>query len=297
VHTELHGGDWDQVIPMGTTGCAVLRQRIDRIDGMISKLHPLFLAAALVGAAATVFIAAAAPDVAVAADIKVLAGSGVQPAMAEIIPQFEASSGHRVTFDYGTVGGMAHRVQNGESADVLIATASQIDALEKQGTVVTGSRKDLGRTGVGIFVRKGAPKPDVSSVEAFERAMLQATSIGWNDPAAGAPVSLYMIGLFEHLGIADQMRAKTTTFTERTERFAAVARGAVQIGFNQISEILSAQGVDLAGPLPAAIQHYTVFSAGIVASSGHKDAARALIEFISSPAAQAILKAKGFDAP
>jgi len=262
---------------------------------MLLKLHFAFVAA-LAGIAASAFIAAAAPDVAVAADIKVLAGSGVQPAMAEIIPQFEASSGHRVTFDYGTVGGMAQRVQNGESADVLIATASEIDALEKEGTVVTG-RRDLGKTGVGIFVRKSAPRPDISSVEAFERAMLQATSIGWNDPAAGAPVSLYMIGLFERLGIADQMRAKTTTFTERTERFAAVARGAVQIGFNQISEILSAQGVDLAGPLPAAIQHYTVFSAGIVASSGHKDAARALIEFISSPAAQAILKAKGFDAP
>jgi molybdate transport system substrate-binding protein len=201
--------------------------------------------------------------------------------MAELIPQFEVSSGHRVTFSYGTVGGMAQRIQNGEAADVLIATGSQIDALENQGKVIAGSRRDLGKTGVGIFVRKGASKPDVSSVEAFERAMLQATSIGWNDPAAGAPVSLYMIGLFEHLGIADQMRPKTTTFTERTERFEAVARGAVQIGFNQIGEIMSAPGVDFAGPLPAAIQHYTMFSAGIVASSGHQDAAGALIKFIS----------------
>jgi molybdate transport system substrate-binding protein len=264
---------------------------------MLLKRHSAFLAAALVGTAASLLIAAAAQDVAAAAEIKVLSGSGVHPVMAELVPQFEVSSGHRVSFDYGTVGGMAQRVRNGEAADVLIATGAQIDALEQQGTVVAGSRRDLGRTGVGIFVRKGAPKPDLSSVEAFERAMLQATSIGWNDPAAGAPVSLYLIGLFEHLGIADQMRPKTTTFNERTERFAAVARGAVQIGFNQISEILSAPGVDPAGSLPAAIQHYTVFSAGIVASSGHKDAAGALIKFISSPAAQTTLKAKGFDAP
>ena len=264
---------------------------------MLSKLNSAFLAAVFVRIAASAFIAAAAPDVAVAAELTVLSGSGVQPVMAELVPQFEASSGHRVSFDYGTVGGMAQRVGNGEAADLLIATGPQIDALEQQGKIIAGSRRDLGKTGVGIFVRKGASKPDVSSVEAFERAMLQATSIGWNDPAAGAPVSLYMIDLFEHMGIADQMRAKTTTFTERTERFAAVARGAVQIGFNQISEILAAPGVDFAGPLPAAVQHYTVFSAGIVAISGHKDAAAALINFISSPAAQITLKAKGFDAP
>ena len=102
-----------------------------------------------------------------AADIKVLAGSGVQPVMAELVPKFEATSGHKVTFDWGTVGGMAERVRQGEAADVVIAAGPQIEALEKAGKVVAGSRTDLAKTGVGVFVRKGAAKPDIGSVDAF----------------------------------------------------------------------------------------------------------------------------------
>jgi len=232
-----------------------------------------------------------------AADIKVLAGSGVQPVMAELVPKFEASSGHKVTFDWGTVGGMAERVRQGEAADVVIAAGPQIEALEKVGKVVAGSRTDLAKAGVGVFVRKGAVKPDIGSVDAFKRAMLAAKSIGWNDPAAGAPVSIYMLVLFERLGIAAEMKDRTVTFKQRSERFEAVARGDVEIGFNQVSEILAAPGVDLVGPLPPAIQHYTLFTAAIVASSKEQDASRALLRFVSSPDARAVMKAKGFDEP
>jgi len=243
------------------------------------------------------FLLAAASTVSGAAEIKVLSGSGVQPVMVDLIPKFEASSGHKVTFDYGTVGGMAERVQRGEAADVVIASGPQVEALEKEGKVVAGSRAGLAKTGVGVFVRKGAAKPDIGSVEAFKRTMLAAKSIGWNDPAAGAPVSIYMLDLLERLGIGAEMKPKTVAFKQRSERFEAVARGDVQIGFNQVSEILAASGVDLVGPLPESIQHYTLFSAGVVANSVQQDAARALIRFISSPEAKAAMKAKGFDAP
>jgi len=228
-----------------------------------------------------------------ASDLKVLSGSGVQPAMSEIIPRFERASGHKVIF--GTVGGMVDRVRNGEVADVIIASGPQIGELEKQSKVVAGSRADLAKTGIGIFVRKGAPKPDISSIEAFTRTMLASKSIGWNDPAAGAPVSIYMLGAFERLGIAQAMKPKTVVFKQRSERFEAVARGDVEIGFNQISEIVAAPGVDLVGPLPAPIQHYTLFSAAVVASSSKQDAAGALLRFISAPDAQAVTKAKGFE--
>jgi molybdate transport system substrate-binding protein len=218
--------------------------------------------------------------------------------MAVLIPQFEQSSGHKVVFDFnGAIGAMADRVQKGEAADVVIVSGLQIETLEKQGKVVSGSRADIAKVGVGIFVRKGAPKPDISSVDAFKRTMLAAKSIGWNDPAAGAPVSIYMIGVLEQLGIAEVMKPKTAVFKERSERFAAVARGDVEIGFNQISEIIVAPGVDLVGPLPAPIQNYTLFAGGTVATSKQQEAAKALIRFISSPAAQATWKAKGFDAP
>src|SRR3954452_10311402 len=166
--------------------------------------------------------------------------------------------------------------------------------LEKQGKVVSGSRADIAKVGVGLFVRKGAPKPDISSVEAFKRTLLAARSIGWNDPDAGAPVSIYMIGVLERLGIAAAMKPKTVAFKQRSERFEAVARGDVEIGFNQISEIIAAPGVDLLGPLPAPIQNYTLFAGGIVATSKDQDAAKALIRFISSPIAHETWKSKGF---
>jgi len=249
-------------------------------------------------AVASVFLATAAPRVALSAEIKILAGSAIETVMSELIPKFEQSSGHKVTHDFnGAIGEMANRLLKGEAADVGMVSGAQIDNLIKQGRVVAGSRTDIAKVGVGIFVRKGAPKPDISSVEAFKRTMLAAKSIGWNDPAAGAPVSIYMLGALERLGIAEQMKPKTVAFKQRSERFAAVARGDVEIGFNQISEIVVAPGVDLVGPLPAEIQNYTLFAAGLIASSKEQQAGKVFIQFVSSPAAQAVWKAKGFEAP
>ncbi len=236
--------------------------------------------------------------IASAAEIKVLAGSAVTPVMTELIAKFEQSSGRKVRFDFdGAIGAMTDRVRRGEAADVLIVSGAQIDLLAREGKVLPGSRIDLAKVGVGVFVRRGAAKPDISSLEAFRQAMKAAKSIGYNDPAAGAPVSIYLLGLFERLGIAAEMRAKTTVFQQRSERFAAVARGDVEIGFNQISEIVAAPGVDLVGPLPAPIQRYTLFASGIVASSVQQDAGRAFVRFISSPDARMIWTSKGFEVP
>lgn len=246
----------------------------------------------------TCLLTIAAAELAAAAEIKILAGSAIEPPMVELIPQFEQSAGHKVRFDFdGAIGAMAERVRKGEAANVLIVSGPQIAALENLGKIVPDSRADIAKVGVGVFVRKGAPKPDIGSVEAFKRTMLAAKSIGWNDPAAGAPVSIYMLGVLERLGIADEMKPKTIAFKQRSERFAAVARGDVEIGFNQISEIIAAPGVELVGPLPATIQNYTLFAGGLVATSTQQDAGKALLRFISSPAAQTVWKAKGFEAP
>jgi molybdate transport system substrate-binding protein len=232
------------------------------------------------------------------AEIKLLGGSAVTPVMADLVPRFEQSSGHKVIADLdGAIGTMTDRIMKGESTDVGIVSGEQIDSLVRGGRVLAGSRVDLGKVGIGVFVRKGASKPDIGSVEAFKRTMLSVKSIGYNDPAAGAPVSLYVIKLFECLGIAEEMKAKTIVFKQRSERFGAVARGDVEIGFNQISEIVAVQSVDLVGPLPEAIQRYTLFSAGIVASSKEQNASRAFLSYVSSQEARAIWKAKGFEAP
>jgi molybdate transport system substrate-binding protein len=236
--------------------------------------------------------------VAGAAEIKVLAGSAVMPVMPELITKFEQLSGHKVWFDFdGAIGAMTNRLLEGELADVAIVSGEQIELLERQGKVVAGSRTDIAKVGVGLFVRKGASRPEISSVEAFSRTMRAAKSIGYNDPAAGAPVGIYLIGLFDRMGIAAEMQAKTTIFRQRSERFEAVARGDVEIGFNQISEIVATPNVDLVGPLPAPLQHYTLFATGIVASGVEHDAGGALIRFITSPASMAIWRANGFEAP
>ncbi len=233
-----------------------------------------------------------------AAEITLLGGSAVTAVMTELIPKFEQSSGHKVLSDLdGAIGTMTDRIMNGEAADVGIVSGAQIDTLVRDGRVLAGSRVDLAKVGIGVFVRKDAPKPDIGSVEAFKRTMIAAKSIGYNDPAAGAPVSLYLIELFKRLGIAEEMKAKTTVFKQRSERFGAVARGDVEIGFNQISEIVAVTSVDLVGPLPATIQRYTLFASGIVASSKEQDAGRAFVSYISSREAQTIWRAKGFEAP
>jgi molybdate transport system substrate-binding protein len=127
--------------------------------------------------------------------------------------------------------------------------------------------------------------------------MLAVKSVGYNDPAAGAPVGLYLVELFKRLGIAEEMKAKTTVFKQRSERFDAVARGDVEIGFNQISEIVAVSTVDLIGPLPAGIQRYTLFASGIVASGKEQDVSRVFLSYISSPEAHMVWMAKGFEAP
>jgi molybdate transport system substrate-binding protein len=229
-----------------------------------------------------------------AAEIKVIGGSAVTPAMEVLISRFERATGHQVKADLdGAIGAMAKRIDEGEAADVVIVSRPQIAALEEKGRVVRGSAKDIGKTSVALFVRSGAPKPDVGSVESFKRAMLAAKSIGYNDPAAGAPVGLYLLGLFERMGIAPEMARKTVVFKQRSERFAPIARGEVEIGFNQVSEIIVAPGVELAGPLPEAIQNYTFFAAAVVTAGNNHDAAAQFVSFLASPEAAAVMKAAG----
>jgi molybdate transport system substrate-binding protein len=144
-------------------------------------------------------------------------------------------------------------------------------------------------------VRKGAAKPDISSVDAFKRSMLAARSIAYPDPAGGGASGIYVASLLERLGIAVEMKPKTKLFPPAEVLYSSVASGDVEIGFNQISEILAQPTVELAGPLPSAIQNYTQFAPGIVTGSSQTDAGRALVTFLSSPAAQTVLKAKGFE--
>jgi molybdate transport system substrate-binding protein len=235
-----------------------------------------------------------AANTAGAAEIDVLCAVALHPAMDELIPGFERSTGHKVTTAYGTAGDVVERVEKGQAADLVISAAPLMDKLQAEGKVMAGSRVIIAKVGVGAFVRKGAAKPDISSPDAFRRSMLAARSIAYPDPAGGGASGIYVAGLLERLGIAAEMKPKTRLSTLRA-LYASVASGEVEIGFNQVSEILAQPTVELVGPLPSAIQNYTQFAPGIVAGSRQIDATRALVAFLTSPAAQAVLKAKGFE--
>jgi len=230
-----------------------------------------------------------------AAEIKLLCAVALQPGMAALIPDFEKSLGHKVTIAYGTAGGVAERVQKGEAADIVISASPLIDQLQAQGKVVASNRIIIAKVGVGVFMRKGAAKPDISSADGFKRSMLAAKSIAYPDPAGGGASGIYVASLLERLGIAAEMKPKTKLFPPTEVLYASVASGDVEIGFNQISEILAQPTVELAGPLPSAIQNYTQFAPGILTGSSQTDGGRALVAFLSSPAAQTVLKSRGFE--
>ena len=229
-----------------------------------------------------------------AAEIKLLCASALHPVIDALIPDFENSSGHKVMVAYGTAGAVADRVQNGEATDLVISSVPMIDRLQTQGKVAAADRVIIAKVGVGAFVRRGAAKPDISSADAFKRAMLAARSIAYPDPAGGGASGIYVASLLERLGIAAEMKPKTKLSTLGT-LYASVASGDVEIGFNQVSEILAQPTVELAAPLPAEIQNYTQFLPGIVTGSSQADPARALLTFLYSPAAKTVLKTKGFE--
>src|SRR6185312_1055135 len=219
------------------------------------------------------FSGMAVDSTAKAAEIKLVCAVALHPAIDAIILDFEKSTGHKLTVAYGTAGAVADRVQKGEAADIVINSVPMIDRLQAQGKVVAGSRVIIAKVGVGVFVRKGAVKPDISSADAFKRSMLAARSIAYPDPAGGGASGIYVASLLERLGIAAEMKPKTKLSTLGT-LYASVASGDVEIGFNQISEILAQPTVELAGPLPSAIQNYTQFAPGIVSGSSQIDTAR-----------------------
>ena len=227
-------------------------------------------------------------------EIKLQCAAALHPAVDALLPDFEKSSGRKVTVAYGTAGAIADRVQKGEPVDLIITSLPMIDRLQAQGKVGTGDRVIIAKVGVGAFVRKGATKPDISSADAFKRSMLAAKSIAYPDPTGGGASGIYVASLLERLGIAAEMKPKTRLSTLEA-LYASVASGDVEIGFNQVSEILAQPTVELVGPLPPAIQNYTRFAPGIVTGSSHAEAGGALITFLSSPAAQTVLKAKGFE--
>jgi molybdate transport system substrate-binding protein len=246
----------------------------------------------VVGALAWLVLAGTAA----AAEIRVVSSGGFTAAYDALIAEFERRSGHTLASSYGASMGNApdaipQRLARGEPLDVLILAAPALDGFIREGKAAEGSRVDLAESRIGFAVRAGAPKPDIGSVEAVRRTLLEANSVAYSASASGVYFSTEMV---QRLGIADQVLPKARRIL--SERVGAVvARGDAELGLQQLSELLPIQGIDLVGPLPPELQRVTLFSAGIAAGAREPEAARDLIRFLSSPAVAEAVAATGLD--
>src|SRR5262244_2944193 len=239
-------------------------------------------------------MAAGAPRAGAAAEIKVLTAGAFKQVLLALLPDFERTTGHKVSVENDTAGALSKRIEGGEAFDLAVLTPAAVNDLSGKGKFVAGSRVNLARVGVGVVVNEGAPKPDIGSVEAFKRALLAAKSVAYIDPAAGGSSGIYVAGLLDKLGIAGEVKPKAKLIPGGAVA-EHVAKGEAELGIHQISEILPVKGVTLVGPLPAEIQNYTVYAAGLGAHAKEGDAAKALLKTLTSPAAAEVLKSKGMD--
>jgi molybdate transport system substrate-binding protein len=230
-----------------------------------------------------------------AAEIKVLTTGAMKPVVVEMVPALERQ-GHKVTVENDTAGALLKRIEGGETFDLAVITPGAIDQLSKSGKIAEGTRKNLARVGIGVMVREGSSRPDVSSVAAFKAALLAAKTVGYIDPASGGSSGIYLAKLLDRLGIAGPVNAKAKL---KKGGYVAdlVLSGDAELGIHQISEIVPVKGVTLVGPLPAEIQNYTTYTAGIATNTKEPAVARALLDVLSGADAAALLTQKGMERP
>jgi len=225
------------------------------------------------------------------AAMEMLCTNGVKSLMLDVVSAFERTSGTRVVITWGATNSLLKDLEGGAGGDLAILTAEAIDDLMSGGRVVAGSRVDLARSGIGVAVRKGAKRPDIASPEALKRALLAAKSVAHSKSGMSG---IYFPTVLARLGIADAMKAKIVIPDPGTPIGEVVAKGDAEIGIQQISELLPVAGIDIVGPLPAALQKITTFSAGVLTAAKEPDAAAALLKFVAAEAPH-LLKQKGLE--
>lgn len=231
-----------------------------------------------------------------AVEISVLCAGAARGAVVPLIESFQRESGHTIKFDYGTAGQILGKLKDGQRPDVLIVTTPVIADLEKAGTVAAGSATPLGRTSIGVAVAEGAQLPDIASVDALRRTLLAARAVAYIDPAAGGTSGKHFAAVLARLGIEDAIKSKAVLVPGgyAAER---VAKGEADIVVHQISEILPVKGVKLVGPLPAELQLYTTYTAGLMSGTSKAEAARAWIQYLAGPAGRRSFAERGMEAP
>ena len=232
-----------------------------------------------------------------AAELKVLSAIGMQSVLEDLGPKFERATGHKLAISFATAGAAVKRAQGGEATDVVIATRQGIDGLVKNGKAAADNVTVLASAGISVAIRKGAPKPDISSPDALKRTLLAAKSISYVDPANGGASGIHFIKVLDRLGIANEMKSKTVFPNPKApaEVGVLVANGEAEIGVHIIVELISVAGIDIVGPLPGDLQNTIVLAAAVMASAKDAEAAKALVNFLRTPEAVAVIKAKGME--
>lgn len=230
-----------------------------------------------------------------AADIIFMCAEAMQSSIDELVPEFQKMTGHNVKVEYGNVGSIVGRLRKGEGGDLVTVSPQQWVSLQKEGKIVSDVQKIVAKVGVGAFVRKGATRPEIGSVDTFKRALLNARSIALRDPNQGSPVGARMIALFDRLGVSTEIGPKLLLTVGRP--YKEVISGQAEIGFSTLTEIVAApEGeVDLVGPIPTELQDFIIYTAAVPAVAKQPAAARALLEFLGSPRAVSVYRSKGLE--
>jgi molybdate transport system substrate-binding protein len=223
--------------------------------------------------------------------MKILCTNGLKTVMLELLPRFAQAAGMQPDVTWGSAAGLMTQLEAGATADLVILTAEAIDDLIARGKVVAGSRRDLARSGIGLAVRQGTPKPAIDSPEALKRTLLAAKSVAHSKTGMSG---IYFPTVLARLGIADEMRSKIVMPDPGTPVGEVVAAGGAEIGVQQISELLPVAGIEIVGPLPASLQRITIFTAGVMATAREAEAAGALVKFVASESGL-LLAAKGLE--
>lgn len=242
--------------------------------------------------ATAIVILLAHTTAAVAADVQVLSTFDMKEVLNEITPEFERATGHKLVVQYGSSGGLKQQIEGGETFDVAMITPSIIDDLTAQGRIAAGTRATIARSGIAVAVRAGAPRPDISSVDAFKQALVNAKSVTYT---LGGPTAAHLAKVLARLGIAEEMKAKSRPEQTPGRVAQAVANGEVELGFVPIATILATPGAAVLGPFPPELQDYIVYTAGVGAASKENEAAKALINLLRTEGAASVMKAKGLE--
>ncbi len=228
-----------------------------------------------------------------ATEITVQCTNGLKEALIDLAPGFERAHGAKIDVSFGSTKVIVEEVNAGARVDLLILTAEAIDDLIQRGKVMTGSRVDIARSGIGVAVRAGAPRPDIATPEALKRALLAARTVSYSRVGASGIYTANV--LIPRLGIADEMKSRSVVSEPGTPVGVLIANGKAEIGLQQISELVPVPGIDIVGPLPGDLQKMTTFSAGIPTDSRSAEIARALVTYLAAPAALPVMRRQGLE--